>query len=198
MAGNKRTDLRVWLEASRGQALSSVRSIFYCMVHSCPQQQPDTAVSIATMNRSLWLTFDLKPLRRRRCPRAPAACPCWGQYFSIFFTLSFARRDAWWIVRFSFSQSSVMLSNHLFIGLRSSSMCVCTHASRYLDICPFPCESHVQSRSNDVSVILHWYPSPSGVPLICPHSVFCLFLLFHISFSGQPSQRFSAFVSDLL
>jgi len=141
--------------------------------------------------------LDLKRLRRRRCPRPALRQPLLRTVF-LYFTLSFARRDACWIVRFSSSQSSVMLSCHLFLGLPLGRRpCVYT-CIKILDICPFPCESHVQSRSNDVSVILRWYPSPSGVPSICPHSVFCVFLLFHISFSGQPSQRFSAFVSDLL
>jgi len=30
-----------------------------------------------------------------------------------------------------------------------------------------------------LAVVLHWYPFPSGVPSIYPHSVFCLFVIFH-------------------
>ena len=60
--------------------------------------------------------FDLKLLRRRRCPRPALRQPLLRTVF-LHFTLSFARRDAWWIVRFSSSQSSVMLSSHLFFGL---------------------------------------------------------------------------------
>ena len=64
-----------------------------------------------------WLELlDLKPLRRRRCPRPALRLPLLWTVF-LHFTLSFARRDAWWIVKFSSLRSSVMLSSHLFLGL---------------------------------------------------------------------------------
>ena len=64
-----------------------------------------------------WLELlDLKPLRRRRCPRPALRQPLLRTVF-LHFTLSFARRDAWWIVKFSSLRSSVMLSSHLFLGL---------------------------------------------------------------------------------
>jgi len=53
--------------------------------------------------------LDLKPLRRRRCPRAPAAL--------VVNSISPFHSVVCWIVRFSSSQYSVMLSSHLFLGL---------------------------------------------------------------------------------
>jgi len=47
-------------------------------------------------------------------PHAPSALVA---AVFLHLTLSFARCGAWWIVRFSSSQSSVMLSSHLFLGL---------------------------------------------------------------------------------
>jgi len=60
--------------------------------------------------------FDLKPLWRDEDDVLALRLPLLRTVF-LHFTLLFARRDAWWIVKFSSSQSSVMLSSHLVLGL---------------------------------------------------------------------------------
>ena len=69
--------------------------------------------------------------------------------------LSFARWYAWCTVRFKSSQSSLMLSSHLFLGLPLGRCPWVYPCSRYVDICPFPCETRVRNKSIDVSVKFH-------------------------------------------
>ena len=57
-----------------------------------------------------YLKVDLQPLRRRQCPRSPAAL------VANSISMSFARRDAWCVAGFRSSKYSAMFSSHIFLG----------------------------------------------------------------------------------
>jgi len=61
-------------------------------------------------------------------------------------------------------------------------MCVPMHQDIWISVLFHASHMPKVGQTACLAVVLHWYPFPSGVPSIYPHSVFCLFLLYSIIF----------------